>query len=130
MVDISNITMPIAPPTKMIRQIRENRWHEGMKILNKKFLTTGEKTIIDLEISYSYKDVIGENILERIYLHGLSLIGFQQYTKYTIYVSGKKWRQNQMNRIDGSVVEWLLSNPSHIKNIFQEDVKMLPNCKI
>tara|TARA_B100001093_G_C26398959_1_gene830418 strand:+ start:152 stop:553 length:402 start_codon:yes stop_codon:yes gene_type:complete len=133
MKDISNTTMEISRPPKMIRQIRENRWDDGMKILNKKFLTTGEKNTIDIEVKYSYDDMIGrpfENVLERVYLHGLSMIGFHQYTKYTIYVSGKKWRQNQMDRIDGSVVEWLLSNPSHIEYIYEEDVKLMPDCKI
>ena len=130
MVDISNITMELAPPTKMIRQNRENRWDEGMEILNNKFLTTGEKTTIDVETFYSYDDLIGGNPLERVYLHGISLIGFHRYTKHTIYVSGKKWRQNQMDRIEGSVVEWLLSNPSQIELIYQEDVKLMPDCKI
>jgi len=130
MKDISNITMEISRPTKIIRQIRENRWDDGMKILNKKFLTTGEKNTIDIEVKYSYDDMIGENVLKEVYLHGLSMIGFNRYTKYTIYVSGKKWRQNEMDRIDGSVVEWLLSNPSEIQFIYQEDVKTMPDCKI
>ena len=129
MKDISNITMEISRPI-MIRQIRENRWDDGMKILNKKFLTTGEKNTIDIEVKYSYDYMTEENVLKQVYLHGLSMIGFHQYTKHTIYVSGKKWRQNEMDRIEGSIVEWLLSNPSAIQYIYQEDVKTMPDCKI
>ena len=52
------------------------------------------------------------------------------FTKYTIYISGKKWRQNEMDSIDGSIVKWLLSHPNHIDRISEEDVYNMPNCKI
>lgn len=114
----------MGPPPKLRRSIRENRWEDVKKRL--KEIHSDCSVLVDTHYAFKVTTAaIVPLIIESATVCIMELIlghSTRTYLRHTIQISGKKWRQNNMERKeDGEVAQWILSNPSAIKGIHTEE---------
>ncbi len=106
-------------PGVMVRQIGENKWDAA-----KAMLKESHEDIQLVSSHYSYKvdsSVWVPQIMERATIHVLErLFGPERYLRHTITISGKKWRQNELEN-NVALGEWILQHPSAIERIHTEE---------
>lgn len=111
--------MDILKPTSLRRTIRESVWNKG-----KLLLKDSCKSIQLVSSHYSYKvdsSTWIPQIMEKATIHVLERsYGEERYIRHTIIISGKKWRQNDLEN-EEDLGEWILQHPSAIERIYSEE---------
>ena len=106
-------------PGVMVRQIGESKWNAA-----KAMLKSSPKTIQLVSSHYSYKvdtSTWVPQIMERATVHVLErLFGPERYLRHTITISGKKWRQNDLEN-EENLGQWILQHPSAVERIHTEE---------
>ncbi len=124
-MSINNNLPPLnLAPRKICRSIRENRWSDVKKVLKER--QSDCAILVDTHYAFQvttagFVPLIIESatvcIMELVLGHST-----RTYLRHTIQISGKKWRQNNLEEKKGQdVAEWILSNPSAIKSIYTNE---------
>lgn len=114
-----NTNMDILKPGPMVRQIGESKWDAA-----KAMLKSSPNTIQLVSSHYSYKVdkyLLLSPIMERVTIHVLErLFEPERYLRHTITISGKKWRQNELDK-EENLGRWILNHPSAVERIHTEE---------
>ena len=106
-------------PGVMVRQIGESKWNAA-----KAMLKSSPNTIQLVSSHYSYRvdsSTWVPQIMERATVHVLErLFGPERYLRHTITISGKKWRQNDLEN-EENLGQWILQHPSAVERIHTEE---------
>ena len=116
--------MDILKPTPMVRQIGENKWDAA-----KAMLKDSHEDMQLVSSHYSYKvdsSTWVPQIMERATIHVLErLFGPERYLRHTITISGKKWRQNELEN-EEDLGRWIMQHPSAVQGIHTEEESIEP----
>ena len=121
-----NTNMDSLKPGAMVRQIGENKWDAA-----KAMLKDSHEDIQLVSSHYSYKVDSSSwvpQIMERATIHVLErLFGPERYLRHTITISGKKWRQNELEK-EEDLGRWIMQHPSAVERIHteEESIEMCP----
>ena len=115
----TNTNMDSLKPGVMVRQIGESKWDAA-----KGMLKSSPNTIQLVSSHYSYRvdsSTWVPQIMERATVHVLErLFGPERYLRHTITISGKKWRQNDLEN-EENLGQWILQHPSAVERIHTEE---------
>ena len=120
----TSTNMDSLTPGVMVRQIGENKWDAAKAMLN-----DSPNTIQLVSSHYSYKvdsTTWVPQIMERATIHVLErLFGPERYLRHTITISGKKWRQNELEN-EEDLGRWIMQHPSAVERIHTEEESIEP----
>ena len=105
-------------PQRVHRQIGENKWEDARHLLRRR----GDSVLL-VNAHYAYEVNSATwvpTILEKTTIHVLERCGDRRYLRHTIEISGKKWRQNDLEN-EENLARWILQHPSAIERIHTEE---------
>ena len=121
------ISMNILRPQPVVRSIGEHKWDGAKRLMEE----MNNDTAIIVSMKYEYMDldvewdlsILPSNVLRQIVVHILELVigqGRRTYLRHTIDISGKKWRQNNLES-ENELARWILEHPEAIDRIHTEE---------